>query len=84
MLEGKKKLISARIRQARISRMLTEEELGNLIGRKKQSVIAYEIGKEKPTNEEILKISNVLKYPVGFFYKKMPVNNCSRSAIFFR
>lgn len=53
-------LIGQRLREARIKRKLSQEELGNMIGVSKVSVCGYEKGKRTPTMEVFLSIVDIL------------------------
>lgn len=82
MIKNEKKVIPYRIKQARISRGLSMVELSELVSVSKQSISQYEQGKTAPKN--LNQIASVLKYPVSFFYKPVPVNENASSAVFFR
>jgi Predicted Zn peptidase len=79
-----KKIIPNRVKQARISRGLSMLELSELLNISKQAVSQYEMGKIEPSKAILSEMSNVLKYPVSRFYKPMPTNDLSSSAVFFR
>jgi len=53
-------IIGTRIKEARIKKKLSQEELGNLIGVTKVSVCGYENGTRTPTMKIFLSIINVL------------------------
>lgn len=59
-------------------------ELSELVSVSKQAVSQYEMGKNSPGIAILTSIANVLKYPVSFFYKPLPVNENASSAVFFR
>lgn len=79
-----KKLIPYRIRQARTSRSMSMSDLAELIDVSKQLVSQYETGKTTPSMGKLNEISEVLKYPVSFFYKSLPQNESASSVVFFR
>lgn len=84
MISATKKVIPNRIRQARISRSMSILELANRLEVSKQAVSQYELGKIEPSKAILNLISNVLKYPVSYFYKTMPPEETADSAVFFR
>ena len=84
MLDNKKKVVPYRIKQARVSRGLSMVELSELVSVSKQAISQYEMGKNSPGIAILTSIANVLKYPVSFFYKPLPVNENASSAVFFR
>jgi transcriptional regulator with XRE-family HTH domain len=47
------------IKMFRKNKGLTQEELGNLIGRKQNQISEWESGKVNPTHEDISKLCNV-------------------------
>lgn len=79
-----KKLIPYRIYQARTSRSMSMVELAEMLGVSKQLVSQYENGKTTPSMGKLNEISNVLKYPISFFYKPLPQNESTSSVVFFR
>ncbi len=84
MKDFKTSIIPNRIRQARVSRGFSMSELASLIGTTKQAVSQYEIGTSTPSSLVLKKMADILHYNINFFYKDMPINNSSNSAIFFR
>lgn len=84
MFDNDKKVIPYRIKQARISRGISMLELSELIGVTKQSISHYEMGKNEPSKSVLNSISEILKYPVSFFYKDLPPYSTANSIVFFR
>ena len=84
MIDNEKKVIPYRIKQARVSRGLSMVELSELVSVSKQAISQYEMGKNAPSKAILNAIATVLKYPVSFFYKPVPVNENASSAVFFR
>lgn len=84
--ENAQKLIPARIRQARISRGLSLSDLADMVEVSKQAVSQYELGTSDPSDAVLLRITDILKYPVSFFHKPFPSsqNYYSSSVTFFR
>lgn len=58
-----------RLYEARIYNKITGEELANQIGVKKQSISIFENGKAMPEYLTVCKISEVLHFPIDFFYE---------------
>lgn len=81
---SEKKVVPYRIKQARISRGLSMLELAELVEVSKQAISQYELGRNEPKDAILYQLSNILKYPIDFFYKPMPINNASNSPVFFR
>ena len=54
-------IIGSRIREERLKRGLTQEELGKLIGVSKVAISHYERGEEQPKVEKLSKLIEVLK-----------------------
>lgn len=53
-------IIGNRIKEERLKRKLTQEELGKLIGVSKVAISHYERGEEQPKMEKLVKLSEVL------------------------
>lgn len=79
-----KKVIPYRIKQARISRGFSMGDLAGLLGITRSAISQYELGTIKPSVFVIGQLSNILDYPVSFFYKALPKNTTSSSAVYFR
>ncbi len=68
-------ILGEKVRQERIKKNITQEELGKVIGVDKQTVYKIEKGKRKVTIDELVKLSNRLDKNFEFFldsegYKK--------------
>lgn len=83
-MNDEKKVIPYRIKQARVSRGLSMVELSELVSVSKQAISQYEMGKNAPSKAILNSIAMVLRYPISFFYKPVPVNENASSAVFFR
>jgi Zn-dependent peptidase ImmA (M78 family)/DNA-binding XRE family transcriptional regulator len=79
-------IIPARIREARISRGFSLADLSILIGVSSQAISQYELGITKPSMPALMKMIEVLDFPLVFFMKPKKVTNpaYSGSAINFR
>ncbi|MCI8778071.1 MAG: helix-turn-helix transcriptional regulator [Bacilli bacterium] len=53
-------IIGNRIKEERLKRRLTQEELGKLVGVSKVAISHYERGEEQPKMEKLVKLSEVL------------------------
>lgn len=84
MMNDERKVIPYRIKQARVSRGLSMVELSELVAVSKQAISQYEMGKNAPSKAILNSIAMVLRYPISFFYKPVPVNENASSAVFFR
>ena len=83
-MNDERKVIPYRIKQARVSRGLSMVELSELVSVSKQAISQYEMGKNAPSKAILNSIAMVLRYPISFFYKPVPVNENASSAVFFR
>lgn len=83
-MNDERKVIPYRIKQARVSRGLSMVELSELVSVSKQAISQYEMGKNAPSKAILNSIAMVLRYPISFFYKPVPVKENASSAVFFR
>lgn len=81
---NKRNIVPERLRQARIVRGLTIQELADEIGVTRQSVSQYELGQSNPSPAVLRKVIMTLKFPRGFFYKPMRIKNAPSGTAFFR
>lgn len=80
-----KSIVPVRIREARISRGLSLTDLAEKLGVTKQSISKYELGTVNVPTENLIKISNILDFPISFFFKEKIIDNkFSPSITFFR
>ena len=81
----KKSIVSKRIKEARIARGMSMQELANRINVTRQAVSQFELGVIVPKPEVFTEISKVLNFPKVFFtFNRELKNNDSKGAIFFR
>lgn len=78
------KIVPSRITEAREARAMSMGELADAIDITRQSVSKYERGIIKPAPEVLQGISNVLDFPLDFFYKEEALANARSSSLFFR
>ena len=71
-----------RLKNARLYRGLTVEELGEKIEVSKQTVSQYENGRIVPPFEKILSLSKELGFPYEYFIQSDSLNVKSRSTYF--
>ncbi len=76
-------VIPDRIREARIYRGLTQQELANELKLTRQAIYNYEAGINTPLSEILLQLSNKLDFPINFFYKKRVECN-DQGEVYFR
>ncbi|MCC3668053.1 MULTISPECIES: helix-turn-helix domain-containing protein [Terrisporobacter] len=63
-------ILGYRIKEARIARGYTTDEVAKIIGVTKQSISKYENNKAKICLENLIKLSKELDFPIEFFIKK--------------
>ncbi|NLU09465.1 MAG: ImmA/IrrE family metallo-endopeptidase [Tepidanaerobacter acetatoxydans] len=81
---SKKNIVPGRLRQARIIRGLTMQELADAIGVTRQSVSQYELGQSNPSPAVLRRILITLNFPRGFFFKPMRIKNVPSGTAFYR
>ncbi|GAB3701484.1 hypothetical protein GCM10027592_29650 [Spirosoma flavus] len=64
-MEDLKKRVGYLIKQARISRGITQKELGELIGASESQISRYESGNINISADAISKIANALNYDIS-------------------
>jgi transcriptional regulator with XRE-family HTH domain len=62
-------ILGARIRQARESRGLSQEELASLVSRDQRAISEYENGKRKLAAADIPTFAEVLDVPILYFFE---------------
>ncbi len=78
------KIIPSRITEARESRAMSMGDLANKLCITRQSVSKYERGIVNPSPDILFAISNILEFPIDFFYKTEALSTARSSALFFR
>jgi Predicted Zn peptidase len=77
------KIIPERLKEARIYRGLTQQELAKEVGLTKQAICNYEIDAKTPSMDILINISKILRFPINFFYKQRII--CSENGeVYFR
>lgn len=66
-------VIPERIKEARIYRGLTQQELADELNITRQAITKYESGICTPLLDVLLNIAKILDFPINFFYKKRMV-----------
>lgn len=79
-----RRLIPARLTEARFAQRLTQTELAARIGVSRQAVSAYERGEKMPEPGTMAMVAEVLEQPLGFFTSERPATFGPSSANFFR
>lgn len=77
------KVIPERIKEARIYRGYTQQDLSQKLGITRQAVCSYESKANTPSLETMMEISKILNFPLNFFYKKRVVCN-EQGEVYFR
>lgn len=67
---NKNDILGYRIKEARIARGYTADELAKKIGVTKQSISKYENNQAKVSLENAVRLSEELDFPIEFFMKK--------------
>jgi transcriptional regulator with XRE-family HTH domain len=62
-------IIPERLKDARIYRGYSQQELADKVDVTRQAISSYEKGKKNPSIEVLTNISMELKFPFDFFYK---------------
>lgn len=79
-----RRLIPARLLEARIAQRMTQTELANRVGVSRQAVSGYEAGVKSPEPETMRAIADVLEQPMGFFTRSDLPTFGPASANFYR
>ena len=78
-----KTIIPDRLKDARIYRGYSQQDLANMVNVSKQAISSYEKGNKNPSVDVLSSISMVLKFPFDFFYKEI-TNKDVNPVFFFR
>ena len=76
-------VIPDRIKEARIYRGLTQQDLAIKVGVSKQAICGYETGTKNPSIDVLSNISQGLDFPINFFYKEKVVCD-NQGEVYFR
>lgn len=79
-----RRLIPARLKEARLAKRMTQTDLAKLVGVKRQSISAYENGAKSPEPETMSAIAVNLGQPIGFFTREDLPTFGQPSTIFYR
>lgn len=80
----KGKVVPNRIKEARIARQMTLSDLALNLDITKQAISQMELGRIEPLPQNIRKMSELLDFPISFFYKNIAVDSDNSEAIHFR
>lgn len=72
-------IVPQRIRQARLIRGLTIQELANKLSVTRQAVSQYELGQTAPSAAVLGEMVRILNFPLSFFYKPIESDNLFNS-----
>lgn len=83
---SRKSVVPVRIKEARVSRGYSLNDLAEKLDVSKQLISKYETGLIKIPVENLVKVSELLNFPIEFFYKPKNIvaENSSEGIIFFR
>lgn len=79
-----RRLIPARLREARLAKRLNQTELADMVGVKRQSISAYENGVKTPEPDTMTHIAHCLGQPINFFTREDRPTFGAPSALFYR
>ncbi len=79
-----RRLIPARLVEARLAARLTQTDVANQVGVSRQAVSSYELGEKSPEPDTMLAISRVLGQPISFFTQPAGESFGEYSTRFFR
>ena len=65
-----KKEFGKRIKLARVENDLTQDQLAEKIKTKQKNISRYETGASMPSIETLIKIANVLRKKIGYFFNE--------------
>jgi len=82
--EAVRKFNQVRLKEIRVVRKLTLENVASWLGVTKQMVSKYETGVSIPQLETIVKLSELFQVPADYFTKPSTANKSSLSPLFFR
>ncbi|MDR1773269.1 MAG: ImmA/IrrE family metallo-endopeptidase, partial [Clostridioides sp.] len=85
-IHSKGNIVAERIKEARLSRCMSQAELSKITGVSPQVISLYEKGDSKPSPSVLIKIIEELNFPMDFFFQKYDndYNEEDNSIIFFR
>lgn len=81
---NKEGFVPRRLKEARLARGYTLQQLAELIGVTRQSISKYELGQSLPSKEILYNSANILGFPIAYFYKEYDIRQDNNSAIYFR
>jgi Zn-dependent peptidase ImmA (M78 family)/DNA-binding XRE family transcriptional regulator len=79
-----RRLIPARLHEARLAKRLNQTELADLVGVKRQSISAYEKGTKSPEPDTMKSIAENLGQPIAYFTREDLPTFGERGALFYR
>jgi len=83
-VDSGRRLIPARLQEARIAMRMNQTELADLVGVKRQSISAYENGAKSPEPETMSAIARHLGQPISFFTREELPTFGEASVLFYR
>ena len=83
-ISSSRPFVAQRLREARLARRLTLQELADELGVSKQVISQYELGLTVPSDDTLGKLSRILNRPMAFFFWPVHGQSDGMSAVFFR
>lgn len=78
------KILPEKIKEARVARGLSLAQLSELVGVSSQAISQYEKGDSTPNPSIVLKLVDVLDFPISFFSSNRGNNNIKDDVVYFR
>lgn len=76
--------VPRRLREARLARGYTLQQLADSVNVTRQSISKYELGQSLPSRDIMYNMANVLDFPVVYFHKDYEIKEDNNSTIYFR
>lgn len=83
MREGSQNFIGDNLEEAREARALSQTTLAESIGVTRQAVSQYEKNQKRPSRDVLVRLSNILRIPILFFFQKRQ-RFSNNEVVFFR
>ncbi len=75
------KQIGVRVRELRLTKGLSQQQLGEKLGITYQQIQKYEKGKSRISSSTLFQISQILEVPVLYFFQDLGIQSFSGSAV---
>lgn len=84
VLYNKEGFVPRRLKEARLARGYTLQQLADLVGVSRQAISKYELGQAVPNKEILYSLASRLSFPNAYFYKDYELKENNNSTIYFR